>query len=120
MYEVNAIHVGPRPLAALELIVQLGLYPLVFTSPPRFKEPTPDSQPVLQVARWIKALADPIPGSPAALLHPTLAHACRRGSRHLFLAAALAPYQDKFVPVKKRTVWLGELVISESIKVSII
>ncbi|KAG0141331.1 hypothetical protein CROQUDRAFT_136208 [Cronartium quercuum f. sp. fusiforme G11] len=114
--EVDKMLSGPFPLAALELIVKLGLYPIVFTAPPRFPDPTPDPSLTLTVANWIQKLS--YPESEPIELHPTLNQACKRASRFLFLAAALAPYTEKYIQVKKRQVWLGEIVISESIKLS--
>ena len=50
-------------------------------------------------------------------LNSTLKETLNQFKSLLFIAASVSPFYNQFVKVKQRDVWLGEFVISESIKV---
>lgn len=123
--EVDKMLRGPRPVRAMELAVEMGLFDVIFHPPPGSKlrgKSLPDWTS-LAAARhldllWSEAKALPARSSdiPHWLTEPLLNEESRR---LLFYCAALLPLQQMEWEEKKgKWCWAGECVVMNGLKVS--
>lgn len=109
---------GPDPVRALEIIHDLGLYPLIFTPPMDVKLPDTASNTALLAASLLSQMLNHKVAFPR--LRPELTEAAGVSDtvrKRLYLACSLAPYAGLDTKAGKRKVWAGEVVVGESIKV---
>ncbi|CAH7689658.1 tRNA nucleotidyltransferase [Phakopsora pachyrhizi] len=135
--ELEKMLKGPDPYSSVKMIIDLGLYPLIFCKPDQTTtdQESGDLSLVIRSSKLLKYLAGPkketvqkssgysegieSKDKKTQIVDPLLLRNFNDSDvikKRLYLGCCLIPFKSIFCKARKKSVWAGELVISESLK----
>ncbi|KAI8459706.1 tRNA nucleotidyltransferase [Phakopsora pachyrhizi] len=121
--ELEKMLKGPDPYSSVKMIIDLGLYPLIFCKPDQTTtdQESGDLSLVIRSSKLLKYLAGPKKETDkkTQIVDPLLLRNFNDSDvikKRLYLGCCLIPFKSIFCKARKKSVWAGELVISESLK----